>query len=392
MLTTRMVQWTCKYGYDVYSAPAFALFGFVKNLFGPYEKGAQFADRGMQLLEIDPEAKLTESRTTYVAWFMVYPRSKPIHSTLKHLLRGYKVVMEVGDVESAMWSISMYICASIVAGKALKPLAVDCITYLDQMRTLGQDYTYQQTLPFAQGVLNLLGDAEDPLKLSGSAISTEDDYMIMIESSDGRIMSFLHLQIFKNMMCNFFGDFEQGAKLALERGDEYEKKNGSPLAMLDSLHQGISLYAMARITKNKRYIKAAKKVKKQVVMWVKKGNVNVLHYIPFLEAEEAALEGKSANASQLYQKAISSAARSGFLHNAALASERYAEYLLHDLKDEERAGQYFQDSIKYYLDWGSEYKAEMLRKKYSQLWAKEIPLDIELKDDDEEEDHNIILG
>ena len=94
----------------------------------------------------------------------------------------------------------------------------------------------------------MLGDAEDPLNLSGSAM-VEVDYLAMIESSDARVMSFLHLQIFKNIMCNFFGDFEQGAKLALERGDEYEKKNGSPLTMLDTLHQGISLYAMAR---NKR--------------------------------------------------------------------------------------------------------------------------------------------
>ena len=378
MIASRMVRWTCKYGFDVYSAPAYAIFGFVKILLGAtYATAAQYASRGLQLLDIDPEGKRTESRTTYVSWFLVYPRSKPIHSTLKHLLRGYKAGMEVGDVESAMWNVSMYICSSIVAGKSLKPLAVDCITYLDQMKTLNQDYIVHQTLPFAQGVFNMVGDAEDPLKLSGSAM-VEEDYLTMIETSEARVMSFLHLQIFKNIMCNYFGDFEQGAKLALERGEEYEKKNGSPLAMLDSLHQGISLYAMARKTKDKRYIKAAKKIRKQVAMWVKKGNINVVHYIPFLEAEEAALKGKSEQAQQLYPKAISLAARSGFQHNAALASERFAEYLLYDLKEKERAGQYFQDSIKYYTDWGSDYKAEILRRKYSHLWTKDVPLDISI--------------
>ena len=40
-------------------------------------------------------------------------------------------------------------------------------------------------------------------------------------------MCFFHLQIYKNIMSNFFGDFENGAKLALERGDEFEKKNGA---------------------------------------------------------------------------------------------------------------------------------------------------------------------
>ena len=198
----------------------------------------------------------------------------------------------------------------------------------------------------------------------------------MIESSEARVNSLLHLKIFKNIMCNFFGDFEQGAKLALERGDEYEKKNGSPLTMLDTLHQGISLYAMARKTKEKKYIKAAKKAKKRIAMWLKKGNINVTHYIPFLEAEEAALEGNVDEAKRLYPWAISLASSSGFPHNAAFPSERFAEYLLHDLKDEDRAGEYFQDSIKYYTDWGSDYKADLLKQNYSHLWDNKIPAGI----------------
>ena len=198
----------------------------------------------------------------------------------------------------------------------------------------------------------------------------------MIESSEGRAITLLHFQIFKSIMCNYFGDYKQGAKLALERGDDYEKKNGSPLTMLDTLHQGISLYTMASRTKKKKYIKAAKKVKKKVAQWVKKGNVNVMHYVPFLEAEDAALEGRSDIATKLYSKAITSAARSGFQQNAALASERFAEYLLHDLKDNVKAAQYFQDSIQYYSGWGSDYKADMLKKKYEHLWTDEIPLGI----------------
>lgn len=58
-----------------------------------------------------------------------------------------------------MWNISMYICSSIVSGKQLKALAVDCKTYLEQMKELNQDEIYIRSLPFWQGVLNLMGDA-----------------------------------------------------------------------------------------------------------------------------------------------------------------------------------------------------------------------------------------
>ena len=376
MINSKMVKWTMKYGVDVYSSPAFALFGMIKKG-ASFKTAALWADRAFQLLDMCKEGKRVESRVTYISWFQIYPFSRPIHSTLKHSLRGYKVGMEVGDVESAMWNISHYILDSIVAGKPLKPLAVDCVTYVEQMKTLKADFTYHMSLPFAQGVLNMIGDAEDPLKLSGSAM-VEEDFLEMIESSEGQFWSSLHLQIFQSMMCSYFGDFENGAKLAFERGDVYEKKNGSPLAMTDILHQGVSLYAMARKTKEKRYVKAAKKIKKKVVDWVKKGNVNAVHYLSLFEAEEAALEGKSDVATKLYPKAMISAARSGFQHDAALISERYAEYLLYDLKENDRAAQYFQDSIQYYKGWGSDYKADTLRKKYSYLWSDAIPNDITL--------------
>ena len=92
--------------------------------------------------------------------------------------------------------------------------------------------------------------------------------------------------------------------------------------------------------------------------------MNVTHYLPLLEAEEAALRGKSDDAQRLYAQAISQAARSGFQHNAALACERMGEYLLYDLNEEDRAQSYFRDAVKYYSDWGSEYKAQMLEEKF----------------------------
>lgn len=52
-----------------------------------------------------------------------------------------------------------------------------------------------------------------------------------------------------------------------------------------------------------------------------------------LKQKRSTLEGRPDNATQLYPGAISSAARSGCQHNAALASDRFAEYLLHGLKE-----------------------------------------------------------
>lgn len=93
MSVARMVRWTTKHGLDTMSAAAFALFAFVKVKLNAYEDGARFADLGLKLIN-NAKDRSPESRVTYIVWFLVAPRSKPIHSTLKHLLRGYKVGME----------------------------------------------------------------------------------------------------------------------------------------------------------------------------------------------------------------------------------------------------------------------------------------------------------
>ena len=93
MTVTRMVRWTTKHGLDSMSAAAFALFGLVKVKLNAYEDGARFADLGLKLIN-NVKDKTSESRVTYINWFLVAPRSKPIHSTLRHLLRGYKLGME----------------------------------------------------------------------------------------------------------------------------------------------------------------------------------------------------------------------------------------------------------------------------------------------------------
>jgi hypothetical protein len=214
--------------------------------------------------------------------------------------------------------------------------------------------------------------SENPLILSGDAIESEDAFIVKVKP-ESTPRNYLQVLIFKSFMCSFYGNHELGAKLALERGDVYLKKNGTVLAMSDLFHQGISLFAMARKTKKHKYIKRAKKTTATIKSWAKKGNPNVNHYIMFLGAERAALYGHHDEATILYSRAISTALRTGFQQDAALATERFGEFLLHELDDKEWAMLQLKDAIRLYSNWGALYKADTLRKKHSSLWPREMP-------------------
>jgi hypothetical protein len=86
----------------------------------------------------------------------------------------------------------------------------------------------------------------------------------------------------------------------------------------------------------------------------------------------AALKGKIQSAERLFQDAVISAARGGFVHDAALASERYGEFLLNDKPqpselDKQEALYRFGEAIKYYSDWGAVSKVASLQKSMQTL-------------------------
>lgn len=124
---------------------------------------------------------------------------------------------------------------------------------------------------------------------------------------------------------------------------------------------------MARRTGMRKYKKHALQVKKTVEAWVGKGNPNVRHHLCLLNAEQAALDGKNDQARQLYGEAITLSARGGFIHDAALANERYADFVIDNDRDE--AEYRLRESIRYYSQWGATQKVAMLRKSHGGLVA-----------------------
>jgi cytidine deaminase len=122
------------------------------------------------------------------------------------------------------------------------------------------------------------------------------------------------------------------------------------------------LYAMARRTKKRKYKVQANKITKTIEKWVKSGNPNVKHYHLLLSAEQAALSKNYTRAEENYKKAIVLAARTGHMHHAALCNERYADFLLQELSDEEEAKYRMEEAIRFYEAWGAVGKVEMLKK------------------------------
>jgi hypothetical protein len=172
-----------------------------------------------------------------------------------------------------------------------------------------------------------------------------------------------------------FGEHDKGTSLALGVTLDALVSKVSiahPLRMVDTFTRGVCLFAMARKTKRRKATRRAKEIRSLIKSWVNQGNPNVQHYLALLDAEMAALNGKIQSAESHFQDAVISAARGGFVHDAALASERYGEFLLNDKPqpcelDKQEALYRFGEAIKYYSDWGAVSKVASLQKSMQTL-------------------------
>jgi hypothetical protein len=215
-----------------------------------------------------------------------------------------------------------------------------------------------------QAILNLMGQSEDHLTLTGEAMN-EDEYLVYSSDpkNENNLVTFYFIRSF---LYAIFGEHELGAANAIANAKFFfEKFPGYPPAACCPYYMGISLIETARKTKKKIYRTHAKQMVSRINTYIKKGNPNVRHYQLALEAEMLVSKGQLYKAIPKFEAAIALATRSGFIHDSALINERYGEFLMHRMADEERGLHHLGDATRLYEEWGAQKKADMLSEKYN---------------------------
>jgi tetratricopeptide (TPR) repeat protein len=268
-----------------------------------------------------------------------------------------------------------YIILSFLSGRSLKLLVADCSMYTKQMKELKRVPAFEFTITIWQSALNLMGLSARTTVLQGKAVLDSEEFLN--RKSNPNLVA--NMQCQQARMFVIFGEHQKGADLSVANGYDVSKASpGSPLLQGALFCGGISSFEMARKTKKRKYKKHANKIHSTIKAWVRKGNPNAMHYDRLMDAEKAALDGKFKAAEKHYQSAVVLAARGGFVNDAALANERYGEFLLHDMSDRQEAVYRFEEAIKFYSEWGADKKVGLLREQYSDLWPQPTEITAEI--------------
>uniref|UniRef100_A0A7S4V0M1 Uncharacterized protein n=1 Tax=Ditylum brightwellii TaxID=49249 RepID=A0A7S4V0M1_9STRA len=310
-----------------------------------------------------------KAKTLINLHILVFNHVKPLQSFSKQYLEGYQSGMRTGDKSYAMWCLYFHLLILYMTGKHLKLVEEHCKLYVRQMAELKEEAQALSLRSYWQSCLNLMGQSNNTIELRGEAMD-EKEVVFTVFSHAAFVVA-------KNMACNFFGEYKAGASVAIEQGDEQsiQLKGGTFVSMMFLFHRALSMYAIARKhrKKKRKYTAKANRIRKELTASLNKKNPNVFHYVSILNAEHAASEQKKNQEEivcQLYNDAIAISARGGYVHDAALAQERFGDFLLNDLGDEEEARYHIEGSIKRYTNWGAMGIVARLNNQYRRILSK----------------------
>lgn len=350
----RLIDMTMQQGVHEASGTSLATLGiFVIALQQDFEGASKIAKTALYLAE--NFGRMRNGETIILAYAYILTWQEPIASCEDPSQSGYLQCLRVGDLEYALWNLLSIHFIQYMRGMPLDFLLAESKKLMVQFEEASQSLHILTLRVIQQMILNIHNHSlEDSPALQGAVFSKAREGKADAHNIVNMILAEGEIQF-------FHGCYGVPAERALKIGDEFMKFAGSYfLAMIECFHRGVALYAMALTTKQRKYKVGAKKVRRMIAKWEKKGNPNVKYYNTLLNAEHAALGQKYDEADSLYKDAIVSVTAVNHLHHAGLVHERYAAFLERDRRMKDESKILLKESIRYYKEWGARAIVEAL--------------------------------
>jgi hypothetical protein len=269
-----------------------------------------------------------------------------------------------------MWNCYYSLSFDFMASRSLEKLEAKCPQYIVSMKEVKHTEAALLTGQIWRlflGLINTSAISTSPSSTSAvtTAVTHSESYQSLVTemASDYPTSPIapLFARVTDNLLYCYLRHYEMGANLYLQRKNEFLRNlPNQSMGVWDMYASGVCLYATAKRTGQRRYLRYARQVRKTMEKWWRQGNPNVRHHTALLLAEEYTIRRQFDKARQSYESAILAASRGGFIHDAALANERYALCLFHDLKDIDGGQFYLGEANRLYREWGAHAVADGL--------------------------------
>ena len=364
LLVFKMVTLSLKYGNAPLSSVGYAQFATIHcAVLGDMDSGYRYGQMAQALLE-KFQTKLYNSLISLIFNAFIRHWSEPIRESLIGLLEGIQSGLETGDVNNACYCASVYSNYIFLSGEPLESVETKQSQYIQMLVNYKSEFMLDKVRVAAQVVLNLQGKTANPCLLVGDKFN-EDTMLPALRESQNNLVIFV-VFLCKSWLNYVFKDYAKSAEDARTASNYSEAVRGMMYVPMHNFYYSLALLALypaASKIEQKKKLKKVASLQKKMKHWALKSPGNYLHKYDLVEAEKARVLGQDEKAALYYDRAVKGASRNEYIHEAALANERAAEFYL--ARGRNKVAQcYLRDAYYGYIHWGATAKVKHLESEY----------------------------
>ncbi|MEG4939821.1 ATP-binding sensor histidine kinase [Microcoleus sp. F4-D5] len=368
LLTSLSVKLSLQHGNIPLSASNYVCYSsIVCNLLQDVDLATQFSQLALNVVS-KLDAKATKPEVLMTMGICIRHRKSHVKETLPLLRESYTTALEVGSLEIVGYTGHCLCLNSFWCSQPLDILEQETRTYYNALLQVNQLITANYCRIYWQSMLNLLGLAEHPTLLSGSALQETEFLPLHLSAND--LFGLYIFYLYKLTLCFLFGEIEPANNYALLGRNYLTAATGMVCEAAFYLYD--SLIALAQLSQSSSEVSTAleRVAKNQTILqhWAHHAPMNYQHKVDLVAAEKCRVLGQKSEAIDLYDRAISLAQANQYVQEEALANELAAKFYL-EWGKQRIAGEYITQAYYGYTRWGAKAKVADLEKRYRQLLA-----------------------
>ncbi|MEG4203039.1 AAA family ATPase [Microcoleus sp. Pol7_A1] len=369
LLAFRMVNLCIKYGNSPYASIAYLYYGVVMCRLGDISLAYQCGQLAIRMLDKFPSRSMKSRVYTLLGCFILHWKTE-LNSGLSVLKEGFQTGMETGELEYASYCIGQYCFKKMSIGEPLDLVEQETGKYMKIMQQSQLEMAVQYLSIGRQTALNLRGQAVEPCHLVGDRFNEVKTLPVLIEAENFFLVSLVYHA--KTQLNFIFRNYAEALENSRLFGKYEEAVAGFYVVSLNNFYSSISLlalYPQAEKGEQKQYLKKVLRNQKKMKKWAVDAPMNYQHKYDLVAAEKARVLGKNTEAMDLYDRAISGAAKNGYIQEEALAYELAGEFY-QDLGKDVVFQAYLTKAYYGYINWGATAKVKDLESTHPFLAAQ----------------------
>eukprot|EP00978_Attheya_sp_CCMP212_P007274 scaffold16936_cov61-Attheya_sp.AAC.1 len=358
LMTFRMVRLSLRFGSCKETANAFAAYGLVLGTgLGQYRQGYRFGQLALKLVDRG-EGREWIAQVYVCVYSAINHWVMHVEKATEPLKYAYRVGVEAGNVDYTGYCAVAISVISFLVGKPLVDVEHDMWFFIQQMNTFALQAGRALLTPYHQSVLNLMGRSENPMLLNGEAMNEKEHLKFVRKQSN--IFAENALNMNSLWLAYFFGDYARAGRFVEITNDLDLIKGSLPEDFANVFYSGLASFALAKLNNNSKKWKALGMLSiRKIRRWSKNSPSNSSHKLLLLKAEKSVLGKRHDKTERYFNKAIQEAKKNGFLSEEALATERFALFLL-ERKNISMAAKKFVLASALYQKWGAQAKVDLI--------------------------------